>query len=100
MASKEKLTRIAIVSHDRCKPKKCRQECKKSCPVVRMGECLGRDEAASSALKSCTRGVVRFLGSRLVGLVVSPQVNCALRSPQQTRLLPSLSNCALGVASV
>ena len=62
MASKEKLTRIAIVSHDRCKPKKCRQECKKSCPVVRMGECLGRDEAASSALKSCTRGGGQVLG--------------------------------------
>lgn len=33
----EKLTRIAIVSADRCKPKKCRQECKKSCPVVKIG---------------------------------------------------------------
>lgn len=34
----DKLTRIAIVSADRCKPKKCRQECKKSCPVVKIGE--------------------------------------------------------------
>ncbi|OZJ02339.1 Translation initiation factor RLI1 [Bifiguratus adelaidae] len=33
----DKLTRIAIVNADKCKPKKCRQECKKSCPVVRMG---------------------------------------------------------------
>ena len=33
----DKLTRIAIVNNDKCKPKKCRQECKKSCPVVRMG---------------------------------------------------------------
>ncbi|GAB1600723.1 ATP-binding cassette sub-family E member 1-like [Argonauta hians] len=32
----DKLTRIAIVSNDKCKPKKCRQECRKSCPVVRM----------------------------------------------------------------
>jgi len=32
------LTRIAIVSTDKCKPKRCRQECKKSCPVVRMGK--------------------------------------------------------------
>jgi len=32
------LTRIAIVNSDRCKPKRCRQECKKSCPVVRMGK--------------------------------------------------------------
>uniref|UniRef100_A0A7S1T868 Probable ATP-dependent transporter ycf16 n=1 Tax=Compsopogon caeruleus TaxID=31354 RepID=A0A7S1T868_9RHOD len=34
----DKLMRIAIVSADRCKPKKCRQECKKGCPVVRMGK--------------------------------------------------------------
>jgi ATP-binding cassette subfamily E protein 1 len=34
----DKLTRIAIVDKDRCKPKKCRQECKRSCPVVRMGK--------------------------------------------------------------
>ena len=38
MAATEKLTRIAIVDTDKCKPKKCRQECKKSCPVVRMGK--------------------------------------------------------------
>lgn len=34
----DKLTRIAIVNSDKCKPKRCRQECKKSCPVVRMGK--------------------------------------------------------------
>ncbi|XP_029920847.1 ATP-binding cassette sub-family E member 1 [Myripristis murdjan] len=34
----ERNTRIAIVNHDKCKPKRCRQECKKSCPVVRMGK--------------------------------------------------------------
>jgi ATP-binding cassette subfamily E protein 1 len=33
----EGLTRIAIVNEDKCKPKKCRQECKKFCPVVRQG---------------------------------------------------------------
>ncbi|XP_059621712.1 protein Pixie [Phlebotomus argentipes] len=33
-----KQTRIAIVSSDKCKPKRCRQECKKCCPVVRMGK--------------------------------------------------------------
>lgn len=33
----EKLTRIAIVNSDKCKPKKCKQECKKTCPVNRMG---------------------------------------------------------------
>jgi len=41
MSQEEKLTRIAIVNKDKCKPKKCRQECKKGCPVVRMGkECI------------------------------------------------------------
>ncbi|KAK2073001.1 hypothetical protein P8C59_007315 [Phyllachora maydis] len=34
----DKLTRVAIVSSDKCKPKKCRLECKKSCPVVRSGK--------------------------------------------------------------
>jgi ATP-binding cassette subfamily E protein 1 len=34
----EKLTRVAIVKEDKCKPKKCRQECKRSCPVVRLGK--------------------------------------------------------------
>lgn len=37
-AESDTLTRIAIVNNDRCKPKRCRQECKKSCPVVRMGK--------------------------------------------------------------
>eukprot|EP00560_Eucampia_antarctica_P008303 CAMPEP_0197826710 /NCGR_PEP_ID=MMETSP1437-20131217/3620_1 /TAXON_ID=49252 ORGANISM="Eucampia antarctica, Strain CCMP1452" /NCGR_SAMPLE_ID=MMETSP1437 /ASSEMBLY_ACC=CAM_ASM_001096 /LENGTH=660 /DNA_ID=CAMNT_0043427259 /DNA_START=179 /DNA_END=2161 /DNA_ORIENTATION=+ len=32
------LTRIAIISAEKCKPKKCRQECKKSCPVVKLGK--------------------------------------------------------------
>ncbi|KAK3939186.1 putative translation initiation factor rli1 protein [Diplogelasinospora grovesii] len=34
----DRLTRIAIIAEDKCKPKKCRQECKKSCPVVRGGK--------------------------------------------------------------
>ncbi|KEZ44645.1 hypothetical protein SAPIO_CDS3689 [Scedosporium apiospermum] len=34
----DKLTRVAIVNSDKCKPKKCRQECKKSCPVVKSGK--------------------------------------------------------------
>lgn len=32
------LTRIAIVNATKCKPKKCRQECKKSCPSVKLGK--------------------------------------------------------------
>ena len=34
----EAMTRIAIVNAEKCKPKKCRQECKKSCPVVKLGK--------------------------------------------------------------
>ena len=36
----ESLTRIAIVSEDKCRPKKCRQECKKTCPVNRVGTAM------------------------------------------------------------
>eukprot|EP00956_Cyclotella_meneghiniana_P033536 scaffold96801_cov29-Cyclotella_meneghiniana.AAC.1 len=32
------LTRIAIINAEKCKPKKCKQECKKSCPVVKLGK--------------------------------------------------------------
>lgn len=47
------LTRIALVNPDRCKPKKCRQECKKSCPVVRMGKlCIEVDSSKKVAFIS------------------------------------------------
>ncbi|KAF1874790.1 hypothetical protein Lal_00007404 [Lupinus albus] len=49
----DRLTRIAIVSNDRCKPKKCRQECKKSCPVVRTGRlCIEVTQASKIAFIS------------------------------------------------
>ena len=32
------MSRIAIVDAQRCKPKKCKQECKQNCPVVLMGK--------------------------------------------------------------
>ncbi|KAL8276117.1 hypothetical protein RQP46_011499 [Phenoliferia psychrophenolica] len=48
-----KLTRIALINPDRCKPKKCRQECKKSCPVVRMGKlCIEVDPSKKIAFIS------------------------------------------------
>lgn len=47
MPDDERLTRIAIVNKDKCKPKKCRQECKRSCPVVRMGKLCIEVTAAS-----------------------------------------------------
>eukprot|EP00834_Sanchytrium_tribonematis_P008403 NODE_973_length_2818_cov_1.048547.p1 type:complete len:496 gc:universal NODE_973_length_2818_cov_1.048547:1113-2600(+) len=36
--SDQNATRIAIVNDERCLPKKCNLECKRSCPVVRMGK--------------------------------------------------------------
>jgi len=45
--------RIAIVSSDKCKPKKCKQECKKFCPVVRTGKlCVEADKNSKSAFIS------------------------------------------------
>lgn len=44
----DKLTRIAIVNGERCKPKRCSLECKKSCPVVRMGK-IGCVEVTSKS---------------------------------------------------
>ena len=37
-ATQQSLTRIAIVNKDKCKPKRCNQECKRTCPVVRTGK--------------------------------------------------------------
>jgi ATP-binding cassette subfamily E protein 1 len=37
-SDEDALTRIAIINTSRCKPKKCNQECKKSCPVVKLGK--------------------------------------------------------------
>lgn len=36
--SQAKLDRIAIVNQDRCKPKRCNQECRRLCPVVKSGK--------------------------------------------------------------
>eukprot|EP01016_Furgasonia_blochmanni_P019083 TRINITY_DN2147_c0_g1_i12.p1 TRINITY_DN2147_c0_g1~~TRINITY_DN2147_c0_g1_i12.p1 ORF type:complete len:586 (-),score=173.85 TRINITY_DN2147_c0_g1_i12:705-2462(-) len=34
----EKYTRIAVVNEDKCKPKKCQQQCKRNCPVNKTGK--------------------------------------------------------------
>ena len=34
----QRLSRVAVVEEDRCKPKKCGQECKRNCPVVKIGK--------------------------------------------------------------
>lgn len=49
----EENQRIAIVSEDKCKPKKCRQECKRSCPIVLMGKlCIEVAPAGKTAFIS------------------------------------------------
>lgn len=54
-APSSKGTRIAIVSTDKCKPKKCRQECRKSCPVVKTGKlCIEVTPASKIAFISET----------------------------------------------
>ncbi len=37
-ADTDELTRVAIVSADKCRPKKCHLECKKACPVNKTGK--------------------------------------------------------------
>ncbi|GEQ69591.1 hypothetical protein JCM33374_g3263 [Metschnikowia sp. JCM 33374] len=54
-APSSKGTRIAIVSTDKCKPKKCKQECRKSCPVVKTGKlCIEVTPASKIAFISET----------------------------------------------
>ncbi|KJX95422.1 translation initiation factor rli1 like protein [Zymoseptoria brevis] len=61
----DKLTRIAIVNSDKCKPKKCRQECKKSCPVVRSGKLCIEVDASSK---------IAFISERLcIGCGICPK---------------------------
>jgi translation initiation factor RLI1 len=66
----EKHIRIAIVSSDKCKPKKCRQECKKSCPVVRMGEYF---DARSKSVREFVHEIV------IHSIFIFLQANFALR---------------------
>ncbi|KAK8139768.1 translation initiation factor RLI1 [Apiospora sp. TS-2023a] len=70
----DKLTRIAIVNSDKCKPKKCRQECKKSCPVVRSGK-LCIEVASDSKLAFISEslcGTKLFL-AHLIGCGICPK---------------------------
>lgn len=45
-----KQIRLAVIDHDRCKPKKCNQECKKLCPVNRTGKvCVDIEKSYKAA---------------------------------------------------
>lgn len=55
----EKLIRVAIVNSEKCKPKKCSQECKRYCPVNKQGKvCI--DVGPTS--KVCTLSEVLCIG--------------------------------------
>lgn len=59
------MSSIAIVNSDKCKPKKCRQECKKSCPVVRTGKLCIEVDASSK---------IAFISERLcIGCGICPK---------------------------
>ena len=56
------IKRIAVVSIDKCKPSKCHLECKKNCPVVKMGKlCIqvstGDEKALISELQCIGCGI-------------------------------------------
>lgn len=71
----DKLTRIAIVNSDKCKPKRCRQECKKSCPVVRMGK-LCIEVNPNSKIASISEELC--IGCGICVKVSSWQIHCNL----------------------
>ncbi|CAL4941272.1 unnamed protein product [Urochloa decumbens] len=49
----QRLSRVTVVEEDRCKPKKCGQECKRNCPVVKIGKhCIEVGPKSKSALIS------------------------------------------------
>ena len=49
--SNESKNRIAILNEDRCKPKKCKLECKKICPINKAGKLCIEVEAADKMSK-------------------------------------------------
>jgi len=54
-AATDDLTRVAIVSSDRCRPKKCHLECKKACPVNKTGKkCIEVENTSKIAFISET----------------------------------------------
>ena len=48
------MKRLAIINHDRCKPKKCNHECKKKCPINLTGQqCVEIENVATIADNLC-----------------------------------------------
>ncbi|KPP70838.1 ATP-binding cassette sub-family E member 1-like [Scleropages formosus] len=88
----EKPTRIAIVNHDKCKPKKCRQECKKSCPVVRMGK-LCIEVTSQSKIVWISESLCIGCG---ICIKVSPAPFCVLPIPRPGEVLGLVGTNGIG----
>jgi ATP-binding cassette subfamily E protein 1 len=87
-------------SEDRCKPKKCRQECKKSCPVVKTGKlCIevNPDSKVCSSLEQqfffwklaqfAERGFVRSLRLQIAFISEVLCIGCGI-CPKKCVFLP------------
>jgi len=65
----EHMTRIAIISAERCRPKKCNQECKKSCPVVKLGKlCIEVTNKSKLAFISETLCIGEYIKNIYTGI--------------------------------
>lgn len=50
----DKVIRLAVIDKDKCKPKKCKKECMKSCPVNRSGKmCIEIEDVAKVSEDLC-----------------------------------------------
>ena len=96
-SGEEKLTRIAVISGDRCKPKKCKQECKKSCPVVKIGAPQPPPPRRRSSAASCAARPRLSVGADAVR---APRVQASfvLRSRRPARLPSCPRSCASAAA--
>ena len=86
------LTRIAIISGERCKPKKCNHECEKGCPVVMMGKV----SAKLCFLYLSHTAIVNGILTTTTNII---PLSCALRLTRRARLRSFRSLCALVAVS-
>jgi ATP-binding cassette subfamily E protein 1 len=62
------MSRIAIVDEDRCRPSKCRQECKRSCPVNASGkQCIEIADRKSTGSHATEKTVSQIAESLCIG---------------------------------
>lgn len=68
--------RIAVINKDKCKPKKCKQECKKRCPVNSIGKkCIDIEDIAVIAENLCIgcNSCVRYCPFGAINIVNLPK---------------------------